>query len=204
MSDDVPSPASELTVELLGPPRTVFAGRPLALSRLRTRALLYFLAAEAGPHSREQLLGLFWPQLDGRRGRRQLSDALVDLRRAVGADAIAADPDCVRWRGSPADSARFAAHLARAGRLEGADAAAELTAAIGLYRGEFLAGVSLEGAEEFEEWAEERRSHLSLEVLAACARLARLRIDLGDPAGATEVAARGIYLDSLREDLRRC
>lgn len=54
---------AELSVCLLGPPRVEWAGRALAITRCQARALLYRLAVHLQPVPREQLCGLFWPDV---------------------------------------------------------------------------------------------------------------------------------------------
>ena len=59
---------------------------------LDTFQLLAFLAVESDrAHSRQKLAGLFWPHLSERKARQNLSQALSNLRRAVG-DRTASPP----------------------------------------------------------------------------------------------------------------
>src|SRR3990170_255200 len=195
--------ADTVRVQLLGTPRLEAAGSPVALPRRRTRALLYILASESTPRSRDELAATLWPELAPARARRQLSDALTDLRRALGTDMFVADTEAVSWAGPPSDATEFVARMSRGNRAEGAEAAEELAAALDVYRGEFLSAIRLDGCEAFEEWLEETRLRFSLDAMSALARLARLRLDLGDANGAIEAAERGLGFDALREDLWR-
>lgn len=192
-----------VNIELLGTPRVHAGGAPVALPRRRTRALLYYLAAEPQPHSREEIAALLWPDLDPVRARRQLSDALTDLRRTLGNGVIQADTDTVSWAGPPSDVVRLGALLTEANRNPPAAAAGLLVEATTLYNGEFLAGVRIGGSEPFEEWLGDNRLCLNLDALAAFARLARLRLDAGEYPAAVEAATRGLAFDPLREDLWR-
>ena len=60
------------------------------LAQPKRLALLAYLAAAepAGPHRRDTLLGLFWPELDQDRARNNLSQAVHFLRRWLGDAAI--------------------------------------------------------------------------------------------------------------------
>src|SRR5262245_43800120 len=72
------------------------AGKPVAglLQQPRRLALLAWLAVRPdGFVRRDQLLPLFWPELDDARGRAALSQALHVIRRAIG-------PGLIRTRGS--------------------------------------------------------------------------------------------------------
>ena len=75
--------AGKPRVTLLGTPRGEARGVLVAPPRKRTRALLYFLTAQPVGHSREELTNMLWPELDDAKARRQLSDALSDLRRTA-------------------------------------------------------------------------------------------------------------------------
>lgn len=193
----------EINVELFGTPR-VYAGRtPVVLPRRRTRALLYYLAAEPQPHSREEITAVIWPDLTPAKARRQLSDALTDLRRTLGAGVIESQGDSVGWTGPPSDVARLGTLLAEANRKAPLDAVHLLAEAAALYCGEFLTGVHLDDSEPFEEWLSDTRLRLSLDALGAFGRLARLHLDAGDYTSAIDAATRGLSFDALREDLWR-
>jgi DNA-binding SARP family transcriptional activator len=60
------------------------------LAQPKRLALLAYLAAAepAGPHRRDTLLGLFWPELNQDRARNNLSQAVHFLRRWLGDAAI--------------------------------------------------------------------------------------------------------------------
>ncbi len=193
----------EIGVTLLGTPRVEARGAPVALPRRRTRALLYYLSTEPQAHSRDELADLLWPELDPAKARRQLSDALTDLRRTLGAASVRTDSETVCWTGADADVARFASRIALANRSSGQEAEQALAEAVGLYAGEFLAGIRIENSEPFDEWLQDCRLRLSLDALAALARRGWLQLERGDAAGAIEAAARGLALDMLREDLWR-
>src|SRR3990172_1071193 len=135
-----------VNIELLGTPRVHAGGAPVALPRRRTRALLYYLAAEPQRHSRDEIGALLWSDLDPVKARRQLSDALTDLRRTLGPGVIQADTDTVSWAGPPSDVARLAALLTEANRSQLAAAAGLLAEASALYAGEFLAGVHVDSS----------------------------------------------------------
>jgi hypothetical protein len=103
---DLSPPAQPgLHIELLGPPRVAWEGRPLALTRRQSRALLYRLAASRQPAPRDQLCFLFWPDLPETEARCNLAVLPHHLRRAMplatalisDGDAIALDPSGVRF-----------------------------------------------------------------------------------------------------------
>jgi DNA-binding SARP family transcriptional activator len=153
--------------ERTGP--SAFRRRPLAL-------LAILAAAGARGVSRERLLLYLWPESDARRGRNTLNQTLYALRRDLGADdvvvgttALALNPavvGCDLWE--------FERALA-AGRDEDA---------VGMYGGPFLAGFSIAGLLEFEEWSAEERRRLARAYEDALGRLAAAASAAGDRAQA--------------------
>ena len=75
---------SRLAIYLLGPPQVELAGEPVHISRRKAMALLAYLAVEGGPHSREALATLLWPESTSSRARASLRRVLVTLRHALG------------------------------------------------------------------------------------------------------------------------
>ncbi len=118
-------------------------------------ALLAYLAVGLGngPHRRDTLLTLFWPDSDSEHARAALNQALYVLRSALADDAIVSrGDDDVGVNGDVVwcDVTAFEAAL-DAGRP--ADALA-------LYRGDLLEGFYVTGAPEFERWLERERGRL--------------------------------------------
>ncbi|HEX7937719.1 MAG TPA: BTAD domain-containing putative transcriptional regulator, partial [Gemmatimonadaceae bacterium] len=129
--------------------------------RRRKLALLAVLAMADRPIGRDTLVDMFWGEEPEDRARHSLSDALSNLRRVLGKDAISArsadialNPDL---------------HLAVDAR-EFADAckAREWDIAIALYRGPFLDGVTVDHSPRFDQWLGGQRERLRRQFVAAC------------------------------------
>jgi DNA-binding SARP family transcriptional activator len=134
------------------------AGRPVAGAAAQPRrlALLAMLgvAGERGL-TRDKIIGFLWPDADEERARRALTQALYALRQDLGSEEaflgvkdLRLNPEIIS-----ADVVEFRAAMA-AGALE---------RAVELYRGPFLDGFHLPGAEEFERWSEQERQTLARE-----------------------------------------
>lgn len=158
--------------------------RPV-LTQPKRLGLLAYLAAAGSPgdfHRRDTLLGVFWPELDEDRARQALSQALYYLRQALGPevlvnrgkDEVAVDPKRL-W----CDAAAF-----QEARETGGPAA--LQRAVELYRGDFLPGFFIPGAEGFESWLEEARADLRRSAVDAAWALA----DMAEAEGRLPEAAR--------------
>jgi predicted ATPase/DNA-binding SARP family transcriptional activator len=189
-----------VSIELHTGPRK---GAPTATSeiqlvKLETRtaqALLFYLACQGRPISRDGLAELLWPErsqgqalanlrLALHRLRRQIDPFLLVTRQSVGLNANVA---------IEVDVANFEKHLA-AGQLEAATA---------LYRGDFLDGFYLDDSPLFEQWTMLERERLRTLALAAWQQLIEQRIANGQPQAAIHGAQRLLQLDPLHEATHR-
>ena len=80
-----------LSIQLLGPPQLLLNDRALSISRRKSRALLFYLAAQPGPVLRDQLLALLWPDQDRASAQQVLRTSLYGLRKELGPAIEAAD-----------------------------------------------------------------------------------------------------------------
>ncbi len=82
-----------LSLSLLGPKQILLEDKPVrAFTYHKALALLAYLAIEADvPHSRQELVGLLWPDLPHTAALTNLRQVLADLRQAI-ADETAAPP----------------------------------------------------------------------------------------------------------------
>ena len=153
-------------------------------------ALLAWLALETaeGFRRRDQIVGLFWPDLEQDAARTQLRKALFVLRESLGPAAVLTrgetevrlDPDRV-W----CDAVALRQH-ARAERWP---------EALGLYRGELLEGLYPEGvAQEFEEWLADERKALRDQAARAAWECSRLEEERGDRKAAAVMGRRALGL----------
>lgn len=189
-----------LRVRLLGPPRVESDGAVLAITRRQVRALFYYLVAQPEPVSRERLSFLFWPDAPESKARRRLSRLLAQLHRELpDRDLLLASQDCVGF-----DPDRVCSDLASFIRLSDPDRGAEsLCRAAELYRGPFLAGFSLAGSCEFDNWVCQQQlvyERLYLNVLAALIEESTARQDY---EAAIAYACRYLVTDELAEDVHR-
>ena len=132
--------------------------------RRRQLALLARLAAATDRAvSRDELLAMFWPESDGDGARHSLDQLLYEARRTVGAaftsgtTALRLDPDVIAC-----DLAEWASALADK----------NLERAVAVYRGPFLQGFYLQGAQGFERWVESRRTEFATQHRRALETLA--------------------------------
>ena len=211
-----------LSISLLGGFVVVRAGQPVtAFGYDKVRALLAFLAVEADrPHRRDRLAALFWPEQPRALALQSLSQALYQLRRAIGdQDVRSAAPPCLlvtpqTVQFNPAcdfslDTLTLGAEIAACAAhphpsLHTCTAClARLEAAALLYRGSFLEGFSLPGSPDFDEWSLVQREHFRSLVLDLLHTLWTAHDRRHEHELALACARRRLAIDSWLEDAHR-
>lgn len=201
-----------LSLALLGTPEVRHDGRLLSFRTRKSVALLLYLAAEGGLHSREKITALLWPESDDERGRGSLRSALNFLRGELRDDGDAASHLVVGrdLLGFAFDSdydldvhhlkAAFA--LARAPAMP-RDLVSKLRGAAERYRGDFLEGFSLIDSAAFDDWASAQRETWHRRADAVFDRLSQELFDGGESVAAREITARWVVFDPLNETAHR-
>jgi DNA-binding SARP family transcriptional activator/TolB-like protein/tRNA A-37 threonylcarbamoyl transferase component Bud32 len=175
------------SVDLEGP-----ADRDLGaiLAQPKRLALLVYLAAgrPLGARRRDELLGLFWPELDDVRARDALNQALRFLRQALGPEVfvrrggedVGVDPGRI-W----CDAVAFQAAIDDGRPAE----------ALALYQGEFLQGFFIEQGGGFEQWMERERAVLRESAARGARQLAEEHASAGSLTLAIDWGRRALDLD---------
>src|SRR5689334_10044891 len=155
----------------------------------RRLALLAYLAAATprGIQRRDQLLTLFWPELDQGHARAALRQALHVLREELG-------PHVLVCRGDEEVGLDFDVVHCDVAEFDCAVAAGRLTQALDLYRGELLEGFFISGAPEFERWQDDERGRLRETVSRAAQALVEEAESGGDLPTAAIWARRALRL----------
>lgn len=174
------APSSKLTARLAtlgaidlalpdGAEPHLILGRPKRLG-----LLAYLLLARPGAfHRRDQLVALFWPDLDQKHARASLRQALHWLRRALGRDAILA-------RGEEEVAVDTSLVWCDCVEMQARVAADDLEGALALYRGALLPGLHLGGAVELDGWLEQERDRFARHAVTAATTLAQQTATAGD------------------------
>jgi len=132
-----------LEVRLLGKFEVHVNGLSAEIPLRAAQSLLAYLMLNAGtPYRREQLAGLFWPDMTDANARHNLRQILSRLRKTIGEQYIAADDLTIAFDAT-ADYWLDAQVLAR--KVETKTSAEELIEAVSVYSGELLPGF-------YDEW----------------------------------------------------
>jgi DNA-binding SARP family transcriptional activator len=186
-------PATVVTLGRLGLEGADSAGATALLSQPKRLAVLLYvlLSQRGGALSRDQVIGIFWPESDSARARNALRQTLSFVRSCLGQDAIVS----VGGQGLTVapqfscDAVQFEA-LLNTGRRE---------EALHLYGGELLPGFHVFGAGAFEEWLDHRRLHLRQRAVRAAWELSAVCEGQADAAGAAFWGKRALALSPFSE-----
>src|SRR3989449_6604133 len=183
---------------VLGPVRVSIAGAdapPELLWRKHVALLVYLARSPRRSRTREHLTCLLWNDRDERPARHSLSEALRVLRRALGDEGVVADVDQVRLAPDAVtlDCDRFAELCERS----------EWTSAAGLVDGEFLEGLAIPEANDFENWLAAERALWRAQALEALVQGVAADLARGDAAAAARVGLRAVALDRTSEPAAR-
>lgn len=190
---------------LLGPPGITVGGAALRLDR-KPLALLAWLALAEGPVSRGSLADLLWP--DSSQPGVNLRKALTEIRVAVGGMALTerpADRTLALGPGLTVDACAFEEALAEVAAHGHADDALcagcvrRLSAAIALWRGDFLAGFQLPDSPDFDDWRTLHAQRLASQRIGTLDLLAMSAAAVGDWRNSLKLAAQRLALDLLDE-----
>lgn len=175
----------------------------------KVRALLAFLAVQEGQaFSRDRLGALLWTDADPERARRNLRQALYNLRQSLPEldEALRVDHQTIALHARPVDRIDVVEFLDAYRRgLPGGDGlvVSALRRAAGLYRGELLAGFHLRDAATFEDWLGRQQERLLEVARQALGALVGYFAARGDYQEAITHGRRLVEIDPLSEEAHR-
>jgi DNA-binding SARP family transcriptional activator len=187
-----------LTITLFGTPEIIRDGVPVAISRRKSRALLYYLADNIRPLQREHLLNWFWPDTERVAAQQVLRTTLHGLRKELG-ESLVVERDNV----SLEPSTRVDARMFERNLASPSTDVLKLETILELYRGPFLDDFHPGENVEFEQWMLAERERYQRMAVRGMVSLSRLHAAVGDYAAALRALERGLALDPLQEDLQR-
>jgi DNA-binding SARP family transcriptional activator len=185
---------SAVSLNVLGPARITIDGQPAPaelLWRKHLALLVYLARSPRRARTREHLIGLLWSERDEKSARHSLSEALRVFRRVLGDERVRAEVDQVSLAEGAVrlDCDELAA---RAAALDWAGAS-ELAA------GEFLEGLSVPEANEFESWLAGERLLWRTRSVETLTKWAEAQLAAAETAGAKGAALRALALEPTAE-----
>ncbi len=207
-----------LILRLLGTPEVSHAEQPLTFQTRKVLALLAYLAVEQGVHSRDKITALLWPESDEERGKASLRRALAYLRKSLHEPShersghVPQHPPHVLIEHHTlsfnltsdfeVDTQTLQTAFTVARRRSSGDLRvhlAHLQMATSCYRGNFLDGLSLPDAPDFEDWLLLHRESWHRQANTVFGRLSQWQRDVGELETALETTTRWVEHDLLNE-----
>jgi DNA-binding SARP family transcriptional activator len=191
-----------LRIMALGPPQVLLGDAVVTFARRKALALLTYLAVSGGVHARDALAVLLTDAAADAEARSQFRSTLKDLRSRVG-ERLVVTPTTI---GLANDQPIWldVAELVAAARDESALASPDrLIHAVSLYRGEFLAGLTISRAPEFESWLLRERERAKELLCSALTHLVDHASDQGDLPAAINWARRLLEVEPCHEATHR-
>ena len=170
-----------------------------AMRRPKVVAVLGYLAAARprGPHRREKVAALFWPELPADRARAALRVTLTRLRDDLGGDVILSQGA----NEIAVDRGRLQCDVVA---LDDALARGDVAEAAALYRGPLLDGLHVDGAgEELEQWVSAERRRVREALTSQLVRAATERELSRDFSDAVTLATRAVEISPDHEPAHR-
>jgi DNA-binding SARP family transcriptional activator len=183
---------------VLGPARVTVNGAdaPAELLWRKHLALLIYLArSPRGTRTREHLIGLLWSDRDEKSARHSLSEGLRVFRRVLGDARVRTDIDQVGLEPG--------ALILDCDELSARCAAADWAGAAALVQGEFLEGLAVPDANEFENWVAAERIAWRTRGVEALTRWAEASLAAGAGEDARAATLRALALDPTAEPAAR-
>jgi DNA-binding SARP family transcriptional activator len=211
-------PGMLLRLVFLGGFSVQLAEKPFqAFESDKVRALLAFLAMEANQHHRrDTLTGLLWPELPERAARHNLSQAIYSLGQQIKkyseTSPFAITPRAIGFYINHqiwVDAHHFQSIIEACETHSHHGAAIcqicmeRLLEAIDLYRGDFLAGLTLKGCERFDEWLRHQRQRMHFGIAHALERVSLCFERKNNFDRAAEYARRWVAQDPFNETSHR-
>ncbi len=199
-----------LGLRFLGPPRIEIDASPVALKRRKPLALLAYLAITSQRIPRDTLAELLYPGQDRDHAFSSLRQSLYLLRAAVGDEWLAVDQDGVELVENPAlwidarELRRLSVEATSAQRSGDSERCLErLSAAAGLFRGEFLSGFGLRDSSGFEQWQQEQEEGFRRQRTVLLGKLVDILEERGELKQAIAQARTWLAVDPLAEEAHR-
>jgi DNA-binding SARP family transcriptional activator/predicted ATPase len=165
------------------------------LKRRKSRALLYYLAAQPQPVTRRQVAALLWGDHTDETARHNLRTTLYSLRQELG-DHLRTEEEWISLDDVEVDARAFAAALEH-------PKSNQLDSVLELYRGDFLSDFDLPDGEEYENWIAVEREHYRRLAIGGFQLVSQRHEAAGDSSAALAALSRALALDPFQEDLQR-
>ncbi len=201
-----------LKISLFGTPRINYENETIRLKRRKSLALLCYLVMKPQAIGRDSLATLLWGDYDNERSRSELRVSLWEINKALGEewlivnrDTVQINPDMPLWLDVRAFREAVEAPLTHQHHPDEICVAClpHYETAYELYTDDFLAGFSISGCAEFDDWQLVEAEALRLNCWNALQKLVLGNCALQQIDAGMQYAQRWLALDSFNEEAHR-
>lgn len=186
-------------LRLLGPVQIEQGGVPRPkLGSQKSLLLLAYLVTNPQEQSRARLAALLWPDQPDDKARSNLRWSINNLANLL-PNAVAATRHTVQFRPAPT----FWVDLLDFTQLLHENQLHTLAAAVELYRGDFLAGITVDDSADLEVWLLQTRESWRQQVITTLERLSKAHVAQQQPTTAQTYLSRLLSLQPWHEDAHR-
>ncbi len=187
---------STLHLRFCGTPEVQWQHQLLNFPARKALALLAYLVVEGDRQPRDKLAALLWPESDPSRARATLRNGLHQLRTTLPKeDYLHIERDALAFN----FAAEYELDLDQVATVASSQDTAVLQNAVAAYRGDFLEGLTLPDAPEFDDWLrlQQEQWHRRIDIIYD--RLARRQLEQGQTAAALDTAESWLAHNPLNE-----
>ena len=199
----IPTPSPRMIIRSLGKGSVRVNGKLVTSSQWKTqsvRELFYYLLTTPQPVTKEEIGGMFWPELSPQQLKTRFKNEIYRLRRALGQDTILFDGEFYYFNKNldyEFDVDIFKAGLENARISQNMDEKiSHYQAAVNVVHGLFLEDVG-------SLWVMTEREHLNQEYLSALLSLSRLYLGIGHERNALQACQQLLARDPCYEEAHR-
>ena len=204
---------AKVKILMIGPTEVLVDGKPISIKRRLNRALLFYLAGQRHPVTRDEVISAFWPEETESRGRKNLREALSRLRTELGTrdliisvdDQLSVDHELVEVDFREFD--RIVTPLLGSSEISGSAILPEwmllqMKTALEMCRSsQLLQGVRVVNAQGFENWLGLNNQAYSFARLKVIDRLIDHYLTSGDLDQAILWLGRGLEINRFDEEM---
>lgn len=187
-----------LEIRLFGSPSLTLNGKTLDGLRRKNRALVFYLAAQTHPLTRDDVLACFWPDQERSTSQPILRTMIHDLRKQLGDSFLVENDSLALTPDTKIDVQLFSALLHNP-----TTDSKKLNDALALYKGDFVSGFSVTDAPHFDDWAAAERERYRLMAARGFVDLSRAHEAQREYPSALEASRRALAFNPFQEDIQR-
>lgn len=204
MNDSIQKACQEIIeIGLFGAPCVKRDGVEMEIPRRQSRAILFILAAQSRPASRDSICDLLWEDASNSESRRNLTRLLTQLRLLFHERSVIQSNSDKLWLNQDLVQSGIQAFENFSRNLNPKVHLEVCGQVIDFYKGTFLDGFNLSNAPHFDHWLAQQRHSYEAIYLHALHDLIEENASAGNIERAIQLAQRYLGVDEIDEHIQR-